>query len=284
MTEQPADVELDKTTSDEAIQPIEPPRPARSPLVLPAVAVVLALALLGAYLYLRAPSRPPASTAAARTDPPQPSRGAEPAEEVALPPLDDSDTFVRQLVDRVSSHPVVAAWLTTEGLIQNFAVVTSRIANGESPTNELRAVGPVPRFRPRTMRDDLFIDPASYQRYNRYAEAVSALDARGTARLYTTLKPRINEAYRRMGGTSDFDPVLERAIVEMLRVPAVEGQIELAPTGIVYGFADPKLEGLSTSQKHLLRMGPQNVRAIQAKLREIADYLAIPAARLPAAR
>jgi hypothetical protein len=283
MTDQPADVELDKTTSDEAIQPIEPPRPARSPLVLLAVAVVLALALLGAYLYLRTASRSPASTAA-RTDRPQPSRGAEPAEEVALPPLDDSDAFVRQLVDRVSSHPVVAAWLTTEGLIQNFAVVTSRIANGESPTNELRAVGPVPRFRPRTMGDDLFLDPASYQRYNRYAEAVSALDARGTARLYTTLKPRINEAYRRMGGTSDFDPVLERAIAEMLRVPAVEGLIELAPTGIVYGFADPKLEGLSPSQKHLLRMGPQNVRAIQAKLREIADYLAIPAARLPAAR
>ena len=76
----------------------------------------------------------------------------------------------------------------------------------------------------------------------------------------------------------------ERAIVEMLRVPVVEGDIELAPSGIVYGFVDPRLEGLSAAQKHLLRMGPQNVRTIHGKLREIADYLAIPAARLPRAQ
>jgi hypothetical protein len=38
---------------------------------------------------------------------------------------------------------------------------------------------------------------------------------------------------------------------------------------------------MSAAQKQLLRMGPKNVQAIQGKLREIADYLAIPASRLP---
>jgi hypothetical protein len=58
----------------------------------------------------------------------------------------------------------------------------------------------------------------------------------------------------------------------------------LRTAGIGYAFADPKLEGLSRAQKQLLRMGPQNVRAIQGKLREIAGVLGIPDSRLPAAQ
>ena len=73
---------------------------------------------------------------------------------------------------------------------------------------------------------------------------------------------------------------MERAIVELLRTPVLEGEVELEPKGIVYTFADPKLEELTAAQKQFLRMGPQNVRTIQAKLREIADYLGIPASRL----
>lgn len=255
------------------------------PLAPIAAGVVLVAALAGGYFYLRSPSRSTATpTAAPSTEKPRSAQPAEPGEQIPLPPLDETDPLVRELVTRLSSHPTVAAWLTTDGLILNFAVVTQRIANGESPTKELGALGPVPPFRPQTSREDLLIDPSSYRRYDRFADAVSALDARGTARLYATLKPRVVEAYRRMGQpTGDFDPVLERAIVEMLEVPVVHGEVALAPKGIVYAFDDPKLEGLTSTQKHLLRMGPQNVGKIQAKLREIADYLAIPVSRLPRA-
>jgi hypothetical protein len=279
MSDDPSDLDLYKSAHDARVNVAG--RRAGLPLLVGAAAV-LVLALVGAYMYLRAPSRkaaPPA--AAAPVDRPPAARAAEPAELIALPPLDETDDVVREMIGRLSSHPTVAAWLTTDGLILNFTVVALRISNGESPAQELRAVGPIPAFNPRISRDDLFVAPSSYQRYNRYAEAVSALDARGAARLYATLKPRVNDAYRRMGPpTGDFDPVLERAIVELLRVPVVHGEIELAPQGIVYGFVDPRLERLSAAQKHLLRMGPQNVQAIQAKLRDIADYLAIPASRL----
>jgi hypothetical protein len=279
MTEHPADVELDKPIDDDPGD--FTPQRGRPWWIVGAVAV-LVLALGGGYLYMRRPSRQDAPATTPQVQRPKADLRAEPGEQVVLPPLDESDPVVRQLIERLSSHPTVAAWLTTDGLLLNFAVVTTRIANGESPVQELRAVGPVSPFKPRTAREDLFVDPSSYRRYDRYAEAVSALDSRGTARLYGTVKPRVLDAYRRLGQTTgDFDPVLERAIAEMLKVPVVHGDVELAPSGIVYGFADPRLEGLSAAQKHLLRMGPQNVEAIQRKLREIADYLAIPAARLP---
>jgi hypothetical protein len=283
MAEDPADLDLDKPIAEGPTDFTSDyiPEQRRSVWMVGAAAV-LVLAIAGGYFYLRRPARQPAPAAAAPVQQPKAAPTAEAGEQITLPPLDESDAVVRQLVERLSSHPAVASWLTTDGLLLNFAVVTNRIADGETPVQELKALGPVPAFRPRTSREDLQVDPSSYRRYDRYADAVAALDARGTARLYATVKPRVLDAYRRIGQpTGDFDPVLERAIVELLKVPVVQGEVELAPRGIVYGFADPRLEGLSAAQKQLLRMGPQNVQKIQAKLREIADYLAIPASRLP---
>ncbi|MEO5739409.1 MAG: DUF3014 domain-containing protein [Vicinamibacterales bacterium] len=279
MNEDPADFDLREPGVEEPPAPPTVTAVRRSPILLGA-ALLLIVVLAGAYFYLRAPTRPPATTA--RIEQPQSQRPAEADQSIPLPPLDESDPLVRELVSRLSSHPTVLSWLATDGLIVNFALVTHRIADGRSPAKELGFLGPIAPFRPRTSRDDLFIDPSSYRRYDKYAQAVSALDARGAARLYATLKPRLLDAQRRINPSGgEFDPVLERAIVQLLQVPVLHGEVELVPKGIGYGFADPKLEALSASQKQLLRMGPQNVQAIQQKLRDIADYLAIPASKLP---
>ena len=281
MTEQPADIELGESPSP-TFGPPPPDRQARPPVWIWAGLVVLLLALGAAYWFIwRGTGEQPVTQKPVA----KPVAKSEPDEQITLPPLDQTDPIVRQLVGQLSSHPTVAAWLTTDGLLLNFALVTTKIANGETPVVELKAVGPVARFRPRTAGDRTFIDRASYRRYDRYAEAVSALDARGTARLYSTLKPRISEAYAKMGPSDgNFDAVLERAIVELLSVPVIEGEIELVPHGTVHGFADPRLQGLSEAQKQLLRMGPQNVHNIQTKLREIAAYAGIPEQRLPPAK
>jgi hypothetical protein len=112
---------------------------------------------------------------------------------------------------------------------------------------------------------------------------MASIDAAGAARLYGTLKPRIDEAYRELGyPDTPFDRTLERAIVLLLGTPASDGAARLEPKGIGYGYADPALEGLTAAQKQLLRTGPRNVRLIQSSLRRIAIALGIPAERLPA--
>ena len=278
MNTEPADIELIKTTPDG-----DPgaSRTRRLAVIVLALAVLLAAA--GGYVLWRR----------GRTAPPQPAKTEadkvqvrQETAQIPLPPLDATDALVRELVGGLSAHPVVAAWLATDRLIVNFVVVTGRIADGQTPVAELKAIGPVGApFRARTAAGGaVTIDPSSYRRYDRYAQAVAAIDAQGAARVYQTLKPRIDEADRNFGGSGNFDPELERAIVELLKVPVVEGDVALRTAGIGYAFADPKLEGLSRAQKQLLRMGPQNVRAIQGKLREIAAVLGIPDSRLPAAQ
>ena len=41
---------------------------------------------------------------------------------------------------------------------------------------------------------------------------------------------------------------------------------------------------LTAAQRQLLRMGPRNVRIVQAKLREVAGHLGIPGQNLPPER
>lgn len=139
-------------------------------------------------------------------------------------------------------------------------------------------------FRVVERSDGLYLDPRTYERYTGLADAAASIDPAGGARLYATLKPRIEEAHRELGHLdTPFDRVLERAIVLLLETPVQEGPVRVEPRGIVYGFADEDLEELTPAQKQLLRMGPRNARVVQNALRAIALALGIPSERLPAA-
>lgn len=127
-----------------------------------------------------------------------------------------------------------------------------------------------------------YIDPRSYDRYSPVAAAVASLDVNGTARLYATLKPLIEEASLELGNQdTSFDRTLERAIVRLLSTPILSDPVPVEPQGIGYVFWDADVEALTPAQKQFLRFGPRNVRLIQETLRNIAAALGIPAHELP---
>lgn len=195
---------------------------------------------------------------------------AEPTPATEVPPLDQSDAFVRDLVRALSSHPVIASWLTTDQLIRNFAVSVRNTAEGDTPARHLKTIAPARAFQVRRERGRIFIDDNSYARYNGHAAAVSGLDPKRTAELYRLLKPRIEEAYREVAGPgADFESDLRRALTSVLDTPIADGPIELRATVAGYDYADPALQSLSRSQQQLLRMGPDNARRIQQSLRAI---------------
>jgi len=247
------------------------------------VGLFLVAAAGAAYIVfrLRAPEQPTTAPAPARAPESIQPLGGE-AAPIVLPPLGQSDGVVADLVRKLSSHPQVAAWLTTEGLIRNFALVVLTIAEGKTPAKSLQPLRPRASFRVIERNGEISIDPRSYERYTSLAEAVASIDAKGSASLYATLKPRIEEAHRELGQRDlSFDRTLERAIVLLLETPIRGGPIRLQPHGIGYAFTDPRDEGMTAAQKQLLRMGPDNARIVQSKLREIALALGIPSQRLP---
>lgn len=285
----PPEYELLKTPQESVAPPAQRP-PVFKPWMLAALIVIVGLVGYLAYLMfgVRSPApvsvrvSAPASPAATTAPPPPPAALGGEAMRVDLPPLDVSDALVRKLVAALSSHPRIVAWLATDNLVRNFTAVVVNISEGKSPAVHLQRLRPAGRFQVIDRSDGLRVDPRSYARYSSLAEAAASIDPGALARLYATLKPLIEQAYRDLGyGDAPFDRTLERAIVVLLQTPVLEDPVALKPRSVGYVFADPRIEALPPAQKQLLRFGSRNVRLIQQALRQTGLALGIPAERLP---
>ena len=188
--------------------------------------------------------------------------------------LDESDDQVRKLAGKLSSHPKLALWLMSDDLIRKFVAAVDNIANGQSPGPQIDFFKPDEDFKVIDEAGEYFLDPESYKRYDPVAEVFVSLDSRGCVTLYRQLKPAIQEAYTDLGyPDTEFDDTLKKAMMTLLEVPVVKQDIQLEKKVVTYTMVDSDLESLSLAQKHLLRMGPDNIRVIQSKLREMAELL-----------
>jgi len=257
------------------------------------VLIMLLLAVsLSLYYFLGYKQRrvSPAEEASSAVSIPAPTEEAAPGrggEAMSLPSvtLNDSDGLMRQIVPELSSHPRLADWLKTKDLIRKFVAAVDNIAEGQSPRSHVDFFAPARAFKIRNADGRTYIDPSSFDRYNPASDVFISLDARACARFYRAIKPLVQEAYRDLGyPNEDFDNTLWRAIVELLSVPVVEGPIAVESKVSSFVMIDAALEGLSPAQKHLLRMGSENVQVIQAKLRDLAPALGFPENLLPKPR
>lgn len=214
----------------------------------------------------------------------KPGLGEEVPEPIDIE-LDKSDEFVREQAPILSSHPMLTTWLGSKELIRKFVAAVDSIANGLSPRPQIDFFSPKGEFRVKRRGYQYYANPSGYKRYDPVADVLASMDSQECVKLYRQLKPAIQDAYRELGyPDEDFDFVLREALVELLRVPVIEGELRLKREIISFAIADPRLENLSQAQKHLLRMGPENVQKIQNKLREIAEMLGIPSNQLPRQR
>ena len=267
--------------------PEPPPTPPRWPIWAVAALALLLGALAVFVRYSRRSRAVPEQTATPAVSEPRDRTPTPPlggrGEDIELPPLGDSDSLVRQLVTALSAHPAVAAWLAGDGLIRSATAAVSNVAAGQTPVRHLKRLAPQAPFATRGENGRLTTDPRVYERYSWIAEAIASLDPQGVARLYGTLKPRVEEAYAELGSPEPrFDATLERAIVVLLETPIIDGDARLEPRGALYAYADPHLEQLAPAQKQVLRTGPRNTRVILGKVRDIALALGITGDRLPA--
>src|SRR5206468_449591 len=126
-----------------------------------------------------------------------------PAREEPLPSLAESDPLVRGLLSGLTPQPPPAAWLSTQGLIERFVAAVDNVASGESPRPSLLFLAPSRKFDVLRRRDHLYVDPATYERYDAVAELASSVDPQRAVEAYRQVAPLCEEAYRgarRSGG------------------------------------------------------------------------------------
>lgn len=262
------DIDLDKHADESAAGS------GRRGIWLAVALLVLLAGGLAFYLTRPAAEPEPVPQSSAAAPPVVESPVPEPAaaERSAVPPLPASDALARELIGALSSRPELATWLLTDGVIQSLAGMADRVARGQVPRRQLGIVAPTGPFQTLGPPGETRIDPASYARYDALADLVTSIDAAGAAEIYRRLHPLLDEAYADLGyPDGGFDPALAQAVAQILDVPIIEGDVRLVPKGAVFAYADDRLEAASPFQRQLLRIGPRNVRLIQAKVRAFAD-------------
>ena len=282
------DFDLEPTrrqAEEETVRPYRPD-PEKKPggLFFPAtvaLVAVVAIALLAVVFFVfRHPSpKAVASPAPVAAAPAPAAASPSPTPEVALPPLDESDAFVRQIAAGLSAHPELARWLARTALVRTLTVVVVNVAAGETPRPHLDFLAPAQRFRAARRPARLLVpDPASFAGYDLFGDAVASVDAAVAANAYRTMAPLFEAASVELGHPEGgFAGALDRAIRALLAVPVLREDVELVPHAIGFKYAERNLEALTPAQKQFLRIGPRNVRLVQGKLRELAAAL-VPAA------
>jgi hypothetical protein len=281
------DFHIEPTSSDEPVEMVPPyARERRRGLLFPATLAIIAVAAAGllavVYLVFRNPAAPKATARpAAPAATPVPAATATPTG--PLPPLDQSDAFVRQTASGLSAYPEVARWLGRTGLVRTLTAVVVNVADGETPRPHLEFLAPKQRFLAARRPPRLVVpDPAGFSGYEVFADAIASVDATAAASAYRTLEPLFEAAYADLGHPEGgFRRALDKAVKALLAVPVLPADVELLPHAVGFRYADPRLEALTPAQKQLLRIGPRNVRLVQGKLRELQAALA-PASASPA--
>lgn len=191
-----------------------------------------------------------------------------------LPDLDHSDALLREEMTGIS--PMFSGWLNTDQLVRKYVVIANDFSQGLRLEKNLRFLELDQPFAVDQDNDNLFIATKSYQRYDRLAEAINALDVQATLVVYKKFRPLLVQVFREFSYPDEYslEDIFTKAAAVILAAPARDGQIALERQSARYKFADQLLEALNPVHKQMLRMGPDNTRIIQNKLRLFVAGLA----------
>ncbi len=185
-----------------------------------------------------------------------------------LPDLLASDESFRQVITTIS--PELAQWLAADQLIRKYLVIANDFAQATRVSRHMSFLRTDQPFTVTTIDNTNVIDSKSYNRYDKLAEAINAIDAKAAIAVYQGFRPLFLHVFSVFNYPPDItlETIIKKATADILAAPVIEQPISLERPSTYYKFADPDLEALNPVQKQMLRMGPQNTRIIQTKLRE----------------
>tara|TARA_B110000046_G_scaffold166063_1_gene182731 strand:- start:201 stop:1061 length:861 start_codon:yes stop_codon:yes gene_type:complete len=191
-------------------------------------------------------------------------------------PLDVSDPAIKSSLLDISTatDDSVNRMIVNEGLLQRFVVSVTNLANDEMAPNHQLLTPPEQTFRVYSQAGKQWIDAASYKRYTPYVNMLESFESEALLGMYDIYKGDIQDKYAEIGDSNkNFNEVVLDAIDQLLDTPEVPVPVEVYTDSVTYKYIDPRLENLNEPQKQLLRTGPDNMRRIKAKLREIKVLL-----------
>jgi hypothetical protein len=211
---------------------------------------------------------------------PQPTESAltKTAEDKDFSPLklelNQSDPAVRELIASAQVPGLLREWSRQKELLRSVVAAVDNVAQGQNITHQFAFLAPEEKFSVIEKNNTTYLDPRSYRRYDVLVNVFMAIPDETLIFWYKKLRPTLETAFRELGYPGiTFSQRLKQASEQLDQVPVTREDIPLEKKILSYAFADATLEDLNPAQKHLLRLGPQNVARIQKKLRGLVSRL-----------
>jgi len=198
--------------------------------------------------------------------------------EEPLPPLEESDNRIKEILIEVFGDNLVSQFFTQTGIIHRFVATIDTLPR-KKLAHKFRIIPPTPGnfLVQKDSSDKITVDPENFTRYSTYMQLYNMVETEQFVKWYTHFYPLIQEAYDALGYKDRyFNDRFIFVLDHLLETPEVIGTIQLVQPKVFYEYADPALERLSAGQKILLRIGPANAAIVKAKLAEIRTELAAP--------
>jgi hypothetical protein len=251
--------------------------------IIGVAALVAVLVAAGVY-YLRnrspalpkvaAPTTAPRAASEPQIEHPLPAGADNAAAAAPLPELADSDAPLRDALGQLSGTENVKRYLLPENIIRRLVVTIDNLPR-QKVAVEKRPTAPIAgSFMAQGDELHATLDPQNFERYKPMVVVISQLDMHQLGALYVHFYPLFQQAYQSLGyPTGYFNDRLVQVIDLLLATPQQTGPVQLVRPNVMYTFADPALEARPAGQKLLIRMGPENAAAIEAKLKELREVV-----------
>jgi hypothetical protein len=202
------------------------------------------------------------------------SAQAQQEQKFVLTDLLGSDGPFREAIIKVS--PGLAPWLNTDQLIRRYVLIANDFSQGLRLEKHMRFLKQAQPFTVEQNGRRTLISNKSYQRYDKLAAAIDAMDVQLIMAVYNKFRPLLLQVFAEFSYPAEhqLEDIFVKAAAEILAAPVIEEPIALVRPSVRYKFADKKLEALSPVSKQMIRMGPENTRIIQNKVRLLVEQLA----------
>jgi len=195
---------------------------------------------------------------------------------VELPPLDESDRyFALELIGVFGS--ALEELLDDEGLIDKSVATIDNLTRSHV-AEKIRPVGRIQGtfiITAAAANGPYFLSQDNYGRYDSLVNMLTGANLDELTTTYRRFYPLIQEAYMQLGyPDSYFNDRAVAVIDHLLATPEPEEPIQLVRPHVLYEFANPDLEALSSGQKLLLRMGSDHAARVKSVLTELRDRIA----------
>ncbi len=220
---------------------------------------------------------------------PMPIEAEAPAAPIAAPPVTEvqpkippapvvseetGDQYARESIDAVNGGKALAQFVAGDYVVERAVAIIDALRRGEVPYKLLPVGKPSTTFPISDNGLRVTLDTAGFSRYDGFAQWVGRLNTPALVSLLNDYEMIATQALTRMGVT-DFDirSALLAATTQILSTPQVSVDAELMRREANWVYMDPELEALSSLQKQVLRMGPENADIVQQKARDIRGAL-----------